>query len=63
MVQAIASAAEEQSSASIEIARSVEQINAITKQSADGARATVETSHKMQEQAEAFRELVNRFKV
>lgn len=63
MVQSIASAAEQQSHASVDIAKSVEQISEITRQSADGAQHAATVAETMQQQAEKFRSLVERFKV
>jgi len=63
MVQSIAAAAEEQSAASEEIARSVESISAVTKESTHGAQQAATAATELSKQAEKLQSLVGRFKV
>ncbi|MEM1445619.1 MAG: methyl-accepting chemotaxis protein [Planctomycetota bacterium] len=58
----IASAAEEQTSATQVVATSIEQINAVSHQSRDGSRQAAEAASELSRRAEAMRELVSRFK-
>ncbi len=62
MVQAIAATVDEQSSASSVIAKSVEEINAVARESAAGARQAAEAAQDLSRQAEILRGLVSRFK-
>ncbi|MEM1329875.1 MAG: methyl-accepting chemotaxis protein [Planctomycetota bacterium] len=63
MVGAIAAASEEQSAASDEIARSMESINTVTRESVSGARESAEAAASLSKQAELLQELVGRFKL
>ena len=63
MVSGIAAAAEEQSAASTQVSQSVQSINAITRQSAEGARQAAEGATTMSRRAEQLRNLVSEFKV
>ena len=63
MVQGIAAAAEEQSAASEQIARSVEAINAITVESSEGAAQSARAAAQLSEQAETLQHLISRFKL
>ncbi len=63
MVQSIAAAAEEQSAASGQIARSVEGINAVAKESTQGATQAAQAAAVLNQQAETLQRLVGRFKV
>lgn len=63
MVQGIAAAAEEQSSVSEQIARSVESINAITAESSEGAAQSARAAAQLSERAEALQRLISRFKL
>jgi methyl-accepting chemotaxis protein len=61
MVQDIAAAANEQSAATGEIARAVEGINSVTRQSAEGAAQSAMAASDLSHQADQLQELVNRF--
>jgi methyl-accepting chemotaxis protein len=61
MVQDIAAAANEQSSATGEIARAVEGINSVTRQSAEGASQASQAASDLAHQAEQLQDLVGRF--
>lgn len=63
MVQDIAAAANEQSAATGEIARAVEGINSVTRQSAEGASQSAMAASDLSHQADQLQELVNRFKL
>ncbi len=62
MVQGIAAAANEQSAASGEIARSVEGINAVTRESTEGAGQAAMAAADLARQAESLQGLVGKFK-
>ncbi|MCG8099098.1 MAG: methyl-accepting chemotaxis protein, partial [Candidatus Thiodiazotropha taylori] len=59
----IASAAEEQSSVTEEINRSIVSINEVSEQSATGAQQTTQASADVAKLAEQLKSLVERFKV
>ena len=63
MVQSIAAASEEQSAASTQIARSVEQIDSVTRESLEGARRSAQAAAQLSSQAESLRTLVGQFKI
>ncbi len=63
MIASIAAASTEQSAAAGEIARSVEQINAVTKESAQGAHQAAQAATSLSQEAEKLLHLVGRFKV
>lgn len=63
MVRGIAAAAEEQSAASGEIARAVEGINAVTRESSEGAGQAVQAAGDLAVQAEQLQSLVRRFNI
>ncbi len=63
MVQSISAAAEQQSSASAVISKSVEEINAVTRESAAGAGMAAQASMELSKQSEMLQQLVHRFKV
>jgi methyl-accepting chemotaxis protein len=63
MVQSIAAAAEEQSAAGEQIARSVERINAVARESNEGAGQAARAAADLSQQAESLQTLVNRFKL
>jgi methyl-accepting chemotaxis protein len=63
MVQGIAAAADQQSTASTEIARAVEGINAVTRESTQGATQASEAAADLAQQSERLQALVNRFKL
>ncbi|MEM9372309.1 MAG: methyl-accepting chemotaxis protein [Planctomycetota bacterium] len=62
MVQGIAAAANEQSAASGEIARAVEGINAVTRESTEGAGQAAMAAADLARQAETLQSLVSKFK-
>lgn len=61
MVQDIAAAANEQSAATGEIARAVEGINSVTRQSSEGASQAAQAASDLAHQAEQLQDLVGRF--
>ena len=63
MIQQIATAAEEQSAASEEIARSVEGIARVTKENATGVEQSAAAAEQLNRQAEGLQKMVGRFKV
>ncbi|MEM1329874.1 MAG: methyl-accepting chemotaxis protein [Planctomycetota bacterium] len=63
MVGGIAAASEQQSSASNAIAKSVETINTVTRESVEGARQSAEAASSLSVEAERLQELVSRFKL
>ncbi len=63
MVQSIAAAAEEQSAASGEIAKNVERINAVTRESTQGATQSASAASQLSAQAETLQQLVSKFKI
>ena len=63
MVRSIAAAAEEQSAASNEIARSIERIRAVTGESSSGADQAAAAAADLSRSAEQLRGLVTRFKL
>jgi len=63
MVQDIAAAANEQSAATGEIARAVEGINSVTRQSSEGASQAAQAATDLAHQAEQLQQLVGRFKL
>ncbi|HEX8875705.1 MAG TPA: methyl-accepting chemotaxis protein [Phycisphaerales bacterium] len=63
MITAIAAAAEQQSSASEEIARSMESISAVTKESTQGAEQAAQAATQLSEQAEKLQAMVAKFRV
>jgi methyl-accepting chemotaxis protein len=63
MIQQIATAAEEQSAASEEIARSVEGIAKVTKENATGVEQSAAAAEQLNRQAEGLQKMVSRFKV
>jgi methyl-accepting chemotaxis protein len=63
VVESIASAAREQSSASAEIARNVEQINDVTRESTQAAGQASAAATQLSQRAERLRTLVDRFKI
>ncbi len=62
MIQQIATAAEEQSAASEQIARSVEGIARVTKENATGVEQSAAAAEQLNRQAEGMRKMVSRFK-
>jgi methyl-accepting chemotaxis protein len=63
MVQGIAAAANQQSAASGEIARAVEGINAVTRQSSEGASQAAQAASDLAHQSERLQSLVSRFRL
>ncbi len=63
MVEGIAAAANQQSTVSTEIARSVENISMVTRESSEGAGQAAQAASDLAEQAEQLRSLVARFTV
>ncbi|MGP1273626.1 MAG: methyl-accepting chemotaxis protein [Phycisphaerales bacterium] len=63
MVESISAAAAQQASASDEIARSTEAINAVTGESAQGAAQAAQAAAQLSQAAESLQSLVNRFKL
>ncbi|MCX6832326.1 MAG: methyl-accepting chemotaxis protein [candidate division Zixibacteria bacterium] len=63
MIQQIATAAEEQSAASEQIARSVEGIARVTKENATGVEQSAAAAEQLNRQAEGLQKMVGRFKV
>jgi methyl-accepting chemotaxis protein len=63
MIQQIATAAEEQSAASEQIARSVEGIARVTKENATGVEQSAAAAEQLNRQAEGLQKMVSRFKV
>jgi len=63
MIQSIAAAAEQQNSASAEISRNVESINAVTNESAQGVQQAAQAAGQLSEKAEQLQALVGKFKL
>ncbi len=63
MIQSIAAAAEEQSAASEQVSRNVESINAVMKQSAEGAGQAAAAAAALSRNAEQLQGLVGQFKI
>jgi methyl-accepting chemotaxis protein len=63
MVQSIAAAADQQSSAASEIAGAVERINAVSRESAESANQAAQAANLLSQQAEKLQGLVCRFKL
>jgi methyl-accepting chemotaxis protein len=63
MIQSIAAAAEQQSSASEEVSRSMSSIQVITQESTKGAQQAAEAATSLSEKAEKLNQLVARFKL
>jgi len=63
MIESIAAAAEEQSSASNEMSRNVEQINAVTSESTQSVEQASIAATQLSEKAEQLQTLVGRFKL
>ncbi len=63
MVQSIAAASEQQSTASTQIARNIEQIDSITRESLQGAQQSAMAAAQLSTQAEGLQEIVSQFKV
>ena len=61
LVQSIAAAAEQQSSASEEVSRNVESITAVASQAAEGAQQSAAASAQLSGKAEQLQQLVGRF--
>jgi methyl-accepting chemotaxis protein len=63
MIQQLATAAEEQSAASEQIARSVDGIARVTKENAKGVEQSAAAAEQLNRQAEGLQKMVSRFKV
>ncbi len=63
MIQQIATASEEQSAASEQISKNVENIASVTKQTATGAEQSAAAAEELNRQAEGLQTMVARFKV
>jgi len=63
MIQSIAAAAEEQSAASEQISRNVESINAVTRQSSEGAQQAASAAAQLSTKSEQLQRLVGQFKI
>ncbi len=63
MVQSIASAAEEQSAATEQIARSMVSISSVTRETNQAANQSAQAATQLSQQAEGLRRLVERFKI
>jgi methyl-accepting chemotaxis protein len=63
MISAIAAAAGQQATAAGDISSSIEQMSAVTRESAQGANQAAQAAVLLSRQAETLRELVGRFKV
>ena len=63
MVESIAAAAEEQASASDEIARAVETINSVTRESSQSAGQAAQAANDLAQQAETLQSVVARFRL
>ncbi len=63
MVQSIAAASEQQSAASTQIARNIEQIDGITRESLEGAQQSAKAAAQLSTQTDGLREIVGQFKI
>ncbi len=63
MIQSIAAAAEQQGAASEEVSRNVEAINAVSRQTSEGAAQAARAAAELSAKAEGLQTLVGRFKV
>ncbi len=63
MIEGIATAAEEQSSASEQIAHNVENISSVARETANGAQQSASAAEQLNHQAESLQQIVARFKV
>ena len=63
MIQGIAAAADQQSSASNEISANVEKINTVTNESADGVTQVAQAASTLSQKAEILQGLVKRFEI
>jgi len=63
MIRSIAAAAEEQSAASEQVSRNIDNINSVTRQTAEGADQAARAAAELSAKAESLRALVGRFKV
>jgi methyl-accepting chemotaxis protein len=63
MVQSIAAASEQQSTASTQIARNIEQIDSITRESLQGAQQSAMAAAQLSTQAEGLQQIVGQFKI
>jgi methyl-accepting chemotaxis protein len=63
MIQSIAAAAEEQSTASTQVANNIERISSFTRQSSEGASQAAQASGQLSDKAEQLQRLVKQFKI
>ncbi len=63
MIRSIAATAEQQSAASEEISRSIESINAVTSQAAEGANQSASASAQLSSKSEQLLRIVSQFKI
>jgi methyl-accepting chemotaxis protein len=63
MIQQMATAAEEQSAASEQIAKNIEHISGVTKETATGAEQSAAAAEELSRQADGLQEMVKKFKV
>ncbi|HKK20007.1 MAG TPA: methyl-accepting chemotaxis protein, partial [candidate division Zixibacteria bacterium] len=63
MVQQIATATEEQSSAAEQISRNIEHISSVTKETATGAEQSAAAAEELNRQAEGMKQMVAQFKI
>jgi methyl-accepting chemotaxis protein len=63
MIQQVATAGEQQSAAAEQIARSIEGIAQVTKQSTLGAEQSASAAEELNHQAEGMQQMVGRFRV
>lgn len=63
MIQQIATASDEQSSAAEEISRTIDTVNTITKETANGVEQSASAAEELNKQAESLKELVNSFQL
>jgi methyl-accepting chemotaxis protein len=63
MIQSIAAAAEEQSAASEQVSRNIESINAVTRQTTEGAGQAASAAADLSSKAERLRTIVSTFKL
>lgn len=63
MIEQIARASEEQSTAAEKIARNVDHISAVTRETAQGAENSTAAAEQMHEQAEGLRRMAERFQI
>jgi methyl-accepting chemotaxis protein len=63
MIQSIAAAADQQSTASTQVANNIENISSVTRQTSQGASQAAEASGQLSAKAEQLQHLVKQFKI